>query len=110
MSIHIQLDCPHDGCLTEKAGFSGFHYLPHKPATNEYILLLQCGVCGNGVIAKYFGVQFVHWVAGNHMGDTRLIEVWPKRQPVETPQHLPPNVSSYYFQGMDSLRRNSFDA
>ena len=110
MAAHIQLDCPHEGCLTEKAGFIGGHFYPHKPGTHEYILLLQCGVCGNGVIAKYRGASFQLWIAGQGIGDTKLLETWPKRNPIEAPQHLPPNVASYYLQGMDNLKRKNFDA
>jgi hypothetical protein len=110
MTVHIQFDCPHEGCLTEKAGFIGSHYHPHKPSTFEFILLLQCGVCGNGLIAKYSGASFPHWISGQAPGDTRLIETWPKRLPIEAPQHLPTNVASYYLQGMDSLKRRNFDA
>jgi hypothetical protein len=44
------------------------------------------------------------------MGDSKLMEIWPKRQPAEAPQHLPPNVASYYLQGVDNLRCRNFDA
>lgn len=110
MTVHIQLDCPHEGCLTEKAGFTGSHFHLHKPGAHEYIFLLQCGVCGNGVVAKYFGGSFQHWVSGHGIGDTRLLETWPKRSPIEAPQHLADNVARYYLQGMDNLKRKNFDA
>lgn len=110
MAVHIKLDCPHTDCLAEGAGFSGTHYHQFRPGFHEYIMLLQCGVCGNGVVAKYAGVNFTTWVSGHGRGDTRLLETWPKRPPTEGPQYLPDNVSRYFFQGMDSLRRRNFDA
>jgi hypothetical protein len=106
----VQLDCPHDECLTEKAGFTGGTFFQYKASTAEYIILLQCGVCRNCVIAKYQSAHFPQWAQGQEVPLPTLVELWPKRKPLEAPQFLPSNVSSYYFQGMDSLNRKNFDA
>lgn len=109
MTAYVQFDCPHEDCLTEKAGFTCVHFIQFKPNSQEYILLLQCGVCGNGVLAKYRGTNVPQWVQ-NQSGNVALLEMWPKREPINVPQYLPPNVASFYTQGMDSLRRKNFDA
>jgi hypothetical protein len=110
MTIYVQLDCPHEGCLTEKVGFSGSHYHTYNAGAAEYLILLQCGVCNNCIIAKYQGANFPQWVQGHEISNTRLIEIWPKSQDIEAPAHLPQNVLSYYLQGMDSFRRKNLDA
>jgi hypothetical protein len=48
----ISLDCPH--CHTLKAGFSALHNpMPAPPGQNaDHIMLFQCQVCGEGIIAK----------------------------------------------------------
>jgi hypothetical protein len=52
--VQIALDCPH--CLTEKAGFAGSAYLPFEVGRqDQYIMLMQCQVCGNGIVTKYVG-------------------------------------------------------
>lgn len=74
-------------------------------------MLFQCGVCGNGVIANYQGSSVQTWVSGQTgIGDSKLLEIWPKRLSVEAPQYLPENVARYYLQGMDNLKRRNFDA
>jgi hypothetical protein len=83
---------------------------PETIGTYIYIVLLQCGVCGNGVVAKYSGVSVPNWISGLGVGDSRLIEVWPKRAQIEAPQHLPSNVTNYYLQGVENLSRKNFDA
>jgi len=104
----ISLECPH--CLTERAGFSGSQYLHFRPGTNVFILFLQCGVCGEGVIGKYSGSNFTGWAGGREVGDTKLIEMWPKKPAVDAPEHVPDNVRSFYLQGMDNLKRRNWDA
>jgi len=109
MTVHIQLDCPHPDCRTEKAGFTGNHFLLFKTGTQDYILLLQCGVCGNGVIAKYRSANFGQWL-NNQGGNVTLLEIWPKPTPIDIPQYVPNNITNFYRQGMDSLNRKNFDA
>jgi hypothetical protein len=101
---------PHDGCLTERSGFEARHFIAASVG-GQYLLLLRCGVCGNGVVGNYQGVSVPGWVSGQSgMGDSELVEIWPKRLPIEAPQHLPENVSRYYMQGMDNIKRKNFDA
>jgi hypothetical protein len=109
----IQLDCPHPDCLTEKAGFFGNQFYQFKPQSLIFILLLRCRVCGNGVIAKYLCHEgnFQQWVSGQNPDEgVHLIETWPKRSPLEAPEHTPDNIRHYYLQGMDNINRKNFDA
>jgi Domain of unknown function (DUF4145) len=39
-----------------------------------------------------------------------LLGVWPKAEVPSAPKHLPDNIQNFYYQGLDSLRRRSFDA
>ena len=111
MAMHVQIDCPHEECLTEKAGFAGTHSKPFRGNGHLHIVFLVCGVCGNGIVAKYQGTSVPGWITSQGgMGDSKLVEIWPKRQPAEAPQYLPTNVASFYMQGLDSLKRKNFDA
>jgi hypothetical protein len=109
----LQLDCPHPGCLTEKAGFHGNQFYQIHVKVSEYILLLRCRVCGNGVIGKFRGDNFSNWASGTTPQTAptpELIETWPKRNPIEAPAHVPDNVRRFYLQGTDNISRKNFDA
>src|SRR5690349_3365611 len=109
MAFQVQLNCPH--CLTTNSGFTGLSYALLRPGGPDYIVLLQCGVCGNGVIGKYAGgPNFPTWFSNQLGQKPALIETWPERRVTEVPQHLPDNVASYYRQGMGSLDQKHYDA
>jgi len=107
--IDIPLDCPH--CNTERVGFRGIYFMPCDPHSVQNILLLQCGHCQNGVVARYDGQQFMNWIQNN--GQTKpphLLGMWPEAQPLEAPKYLPDNIRNFYLQGLDGLRRRGYDA
>jgi hypothetical protein len=104
---NIALKCPY--CQTEKAGFSGASFYHFKPGTQEYLLLLQCGVCGEGVIAKVRTPYISQWINGQ-TDQAAIGETWPKAVALGAPEHLPDHVRNFYLQGMDSLTRRNFDA
>jgi hypothetical protein len=107
--VDVPLDCPH--CGTARIGFRGSHFMACDQHHAENILLLQCGHCRNGVVAKYRGLDFSEWVrSGGMAGSPTLVEVWPVAEPPSAPQHLPPNIRAFYLQGLDSLRRKGYDA
>jgi hypothetical protein len=78
----------------------------------EYILLLQCSFCFNGIVAKFSGHEFGNWMRtnGQHRPLPKLVECWPKADSPSAPKHIPDNIRSFFLQGLDSLRRRGFDA
>jgi len=107
---NILLDCPH--CGGEKVGFTSFaEYV--GPGQPGYSVFLRCNHCGFPVSAIYVGrgTQSPH----NYGGDPTaighsLFKVFPAPAPSVAPDHVPANVSRFYVQGLDSLRRGNFDA
>jgi hypothetical protein len=77
-------------------------------------MLMQCQVCGNGVVAVFGSPSHSHfsqWFqkqAGMD-GNAKLLETFPKPVAVAAPEHTPENVGRFYLQGMDNMARN-FDA
>jgi hypothetical protein len=112
----IALDCPH--CHTVKAGFSGSSSILQAPPGQHqtFIMLLQCQVCGDGIIAKFLNTQqdpnaVTRWLQGQApIGGIRLVEHWPSQIDTKAPEHIPDNVASFYLQGMDNLARKNYDA
>jgi hypothetical protein len=75
---------------------------------------MQCQVCGNGVVAKFYSRSannFMEWFQGKTgmAGNANLEETFPKPVAVAAPRHTPENVERFYLQGMDNISRN-FDA
>lgn len=119
MVAQISLDCPH--CHTAKAAFTGVHPVPSPPGQNsQYIMLFQCQLCGEGIIAKLQSStpNAVHqWVSGHANmqgtgghGSTSLLRHWPAEVETTAPANAPDNVTSFYLQGMDNLTRRHYDA
>jgi hypothetical protein len=109
----IPLDCPY--CQTKRAAFHGNYPVPFKPGdTNNFIMLMQCQICGHGIVAKFYssnGHQFSQWVQGQvgMAGNATLEQTFPKPVAAAAPGHTPENVGRFYLQGMDNIARN-FDA
>jgi hypothetical protein len=77
-------------------------------------MLMQCGVCGDCVVAKFASPSIGHfqaWVQGRAQmtENAVLVETFPKSVEIVAPDHTPGNVSRFYLQGMDNIARN-FDA
>jgi hypothetical protein len=107
--VQILLACPHDGCLAEGAAFTCHSAVPIRPGTPEYIVFMQCGVCGNGVIGRFNNPGIPNWLNGA-AGDLRPVETWPKRIASAAPEHVPDNVKGFYLQAMDNYKRRNWDA
>jgi Domain of unknown function (DUF4145) len=110
---HIALNCPH--CFTQKAAFSGSTCLPSPPGQdNDYVVLLQCQVCGEGVIVKVrqpLGTNAITtWLQGQKLGNVLILRQWPTGMEEKAPEHVPQNIERFYIQGMDNLSRKNWDA
>lgn len=115
----LKLDCPY--CETSNVSFKvtgpEVPFSPGESLTNAHYLiaLLQCQICGNGLVGKFscrVGSNFAKWLQG--IGDqaevgVKLIAVFPKPVQDGTPLHIPENVKRFYVQGMENVKRN-FDA
>ena len=110
MTVYIALDCPH--CLTEKAGYVGNAFVPFQTGKQDkYIMLMQCQVCGETIVAKFGGgVNFEAWASNRSATKPSMLQHWPEKQQRKAPDHVPDNVTSFYTQGIDSLARKNFDA
>jgi hypothetical protein len=83
-----------------------------------FIMLFQCQVCGEGIVAKLQSPssQSIHqWVQGQTamqttMGPITVVRHWPTEIETKAPEHSPNNVTSFYLQGMDNLARKNYDA
>ncbi len=113
--VQISHLCPH--CLTERAAFTSDIAKLIKPQSTEFIALFQCGVCGNGIVAKLVGVHVPAWYSGqanininNRGGTAYLDDTWPKPTPAKSPEHVNAVISGYYVQAMDNMSRRNFDA
>jgi hypothetical protein len=108
----IALNCPH--CFTQKAAFSGNACLPSPPGQqNDYIVFLQCPVCGGGVIVKVrqpVPSELHAWLQGAKQGNVLILEQWPTATEAKAPEHVPQNIQRFYIQGMDNLSRENWDA
>ena len=113
----IPLDCPY--CLTKQAAFQGSSFEPMNAENTEFIMLMQCQVCRDGIVARFkapSSQSFYQWVQGQVYGTPEqikkvadLIKTYPEPHVSTTPDHTPQNVERFYLQGMDNLKRN-FDA
>lgn len=107
--VDVSLNCPY--CGTTKVAFRGDKPIPCDAQGSEYIILLQCRCCRNGVVAKYRGSGIMNWISTGGLSDPPpLLESWPKMETVSAPKYLPDNIRSFYTQGIDSLRRQNYDA
>lgn len=107
--VDVSLDCPY--CNTERVGFHGSLYMAFHRQPYTYILLLQCGKCGEGVVAKCQSDYFLQWIQSPlSYKPPSILAVHPPVPRVEFPAHLPDNIRNFFLQGSDSLRRSSFDA
>lgn len=114
MSTHFNYDCPH--CLTRGAGFEvTYQWRPHRTITDASMLAV-CGICKGGMtLLSEFRL------AGNahpdlvredvpYPGERFIIRAtWP-RFAGRCPADVPPNVESFYNQGLENLSAGRWDA
>lgn len=103
----ISFSCPY--CRTEKSCFTGNAFQQKAPQTNVYNVLMQCGVCGESIVAQIHDPQLLQWVNGvKTIGN--LLHVYPKPESPNYPQHLPSNVVRFYQQADDAFMRRNWDS
>jgi hypothetical protein len=78
------------------------------------LILMQCPICGEGVVAKFKSTSregFKKWIDGQDVmgGHTCLLATYPKSYTLAAPEHTPDNVKRFYVQGLDNMAGN-FDA
>jgi hypothetical protein len=106
----ISLNCPHEGCLTEKVAFTGSSYMEFDPTNHIYIALMQCAICHNGVVVKCQGSVPI-WMQGHHTQVApRVLDYWPKRAPTAVPESIPDNVRGFYLQAKSNQEKGHWDA
>lgn len=79
----LSLDCPYPSCLAEKAGFSVSQFYGFPAGSYTYVALMECGVCHNGVVAKFEGAGFLGKIRARAAAEkakdkTDTIAVWRK--------------------------------
>jgi Domain of unknown function (DUF4145) len=106
----LRLNCPYAGCLTTNASFTAHSGLPVKPGANVFISLMQCGVCGNGIVCKFEGPFFVNWVTNKSGEVPRMVDMWPKREEPNIPTNIPDNVKNYFLQAKSGFAHGHWDS
>ena len=94
MAQSTKLPCPH--CGSDGAGFTLMHSYQH-PGGDGLRCSMQCGVCGEAIIAAYPGIDQVHaWLQGQRLLPVGLkpTAVWPEARSDVTPDSVPPNIAS----------------
>ena len=103
-------DCPH--CATQRASFEVVaEYRP--PAFADHIhAFVRCGVCGQAAVAVFLPLgqrvdqkafNLVHHLPG-HPDDVRLDAFFPPPATPEAPDHLPPNVGTYFLEAAANVK------
>ncbi len=110
----LVLTCPH--CDAERMGFTfAGEHVERNPntGTETWNTLFVCRKCQKGVVVRLRNLQVGGRSPGGCSGDPRdeefdLIDVYPKPQPVDAPEHVPEDIAQDYKEAMDSLRRQKF--
>ncbi len=116
MATQLVQECPY--CLTERSGFEptdGYAFDGggnREPTT--WINLWMCRTCREGIITKFKHQK----LGGSHsptqgLGDPRengfdLIDIQPKIEKHEAPDHVPEGISRDFNEAQDSLRRRNW--
>lgn len=106
----VQARCPH--CLTEKAPLFAVSKDAcfSNPARGVSYLLMQCGVCREGILAVVGANDLAPWLVRHAPYPLPVIRYFPDVVEPIAPENVPDNIGRYYLQGIDSLRRSNFDA
>jgi hypothetical protein len=110
--IQIAFDCPHEKCLTRNAAFTATECKVLDSKETSFIVMMQCSVCRNGIVAKYVGHGVPEWVAGRDRGQypVMMADHWPKRAGPTIPNDIPENVKNYFVQAKSNLSNGHWDA
>jgi hypothetical protein len=104
--------CPH--CCAENATLTA-KCIAETKTKDRYNIFMQCNVCKLGVIIivddRYRCHSNNEYENGALLDDIFLIlDMFPKRNDIDTPDYTPKNISEYFRQAVDSLQRSNFDA
>lgn len=108
----IKRDCPH--CYTKNSAFHAYGERVHPNNQHLYTVALYCGGCYEGISAE------VHYGGGPspvaYPGDIdaskllNIVKTYPIPDEQGAPQHLPPNIESFFLQACRSLEGKAYDA
>jgi len=113
----IILKCPH--CGAEKIGFElTLEYRATKapPYTPRFLEMLLCSGCEGGLIAIFHGATNTPYSSPKSCPTDpiaigwKLVDVCPKPQIPQCPQHTPDDLKRIFLQAMNALRRGDADA
>jgi hypothetical protein len=98
----LALDCPH--CRTERAGFHlvSFARILQTPRA---IATLQCGVCGEGIIAQINSAVCQAWQQGQSIPESHIERRYPASQPHSAPADTPKDIADAFISGLRNLER-----
>jgi hypothetical protein len=106
----VQARCPH--CLTEKAPLNTVnqHAACVNPARGVSFLLMQCGVCREGILAVVGTPDLSPWLVHNAPIPLPVVRYYPEVVDPVAPDHVPNSIGRYFLQGVDNAKRSNFDA
>ena len=104
-------DCPH--CETNKSSFISLGEINHVN-TKSFTVGFYCGSCFGGISAEVEMTaaptphQFKSDLDRSKLYN--VIKTYPTTIDVESPSHLPENLSNFYLQAAKNLKSSNFDA
>lgn len=109
MSSVLVIDCPH--CSAENSAFTLHGDYPIPGMSGCYWALFKCPVCHGGVSAQAMaGKTSPGQLHGLINDGFATVSHFPKRAPVDAPEHLPADVQRLYLRAAGSLRSGDNDA
>jgi hypothetical protein len=98
----LAMECPH--CRTERAAFSIGEAMQilHTP---QVIVMLQCGVCGKGIVAEVNTTTYRIWSQGAPPMEPQILSLYPRTTPHAAPRDTPTDVGGAYVSGLRNLER-----
>jgi Domain of unknown function (DUF4145) len=70
---------------------------------------MQCGVCGECIVAQFNDPRFQAWIKGQQ-ASINLLNIFPRVPVPNYPQDLPANVERFYRQATDAFARRNWDS
>jgi len=114
VTLQFSHDCPH--CGTRKAGFQFACFWFQREISHFGNSLAICAVCDLGLLlftadtGSSRHADLVNTTGISFPGERfRILKTWPQAA-IEAPDHVPPNVSAFYGQGLENYSASRFDA
>ena len=110
----LTLNCPH--CSANNVSFVAVSGTVNPMNVRQWNLLMQCGACGQGVIAVVDDAG-TRQNPTSHPGDLaspvagsayryNVLKVFPRSAPTEIPAHLPDSVAKAFKEGCEVMSRS----